>query len=383
MPVLFTTRVIDDTRNTRFEEINRRSINVTPNVSKEKIDGAVRLIVIGCSLLPEEYDKQVVSRKDKVKAKNIVSKISQNLINHTKILKPKESGVRILFDSAIYSSIPTAEEGVWAMTVAGRLTRYLSVIALMNMDSRPKLVSRETGRTWVIPTFKDLKKSLELMEKGASEIRPYIAQWYNSVFKPTYDDHVQRGECDYKIIYKSDKDGKEIPITLTEDRVALKTQLLIVKTSQILGIPKPSAGEILKVYLYPLINQGIIDSVESKIDKRAKIYFPSDENRSLSSLFANSDDIRLEVNDNVFHSLKDIMKQVVQSILDLDVEKNIPENITTEPIERNKIYRLEDAEGNEISASELVDKYLYNPEICFKVRDSAIISSDTERKEKI
>jgi len=382
MPVLFTTRVIDDTRNTRFEEINRRSINVTPNVSKEKIDSAIRLIVMGYSLLPEEYDKLVVSRQDKEKAKDIVSKIIQNLIKHTKNLKPKESGVRILFDTAIYRSIPTSEESVWAMTVAGRLTRYLSVIGLINMDSRPKLINTQTGRSWVIPTYKDCKKSLELMESGASEIRPYIALWYNSVFKPTYDEHEKAEECDYKIIYKSDKDGKEIPITITEDRIALTTKILIVKTSQILGIPKPSAGDMLKNYLYPLMNQGIIDNIPSNIDKRTNIYFPADENRSLSSLFANTDDIRLEVKDSAFYPSKEAMKKVLESILKINVGKNIPENITTEPIEENKIYRLEDAEGNEISANELVDKYLFNPETCFKDTNSAIDTSNIERDEK-
>jgi hypothetical protein len=372
MPVLFTTRVIDDTRNTRFDEINRRSINVTPNVSKAKIDSAVRLIVMGYSLLPEEYDKHVVSRQDKEKAKNIVSKIIQNLIAHTKNLKPKESGVRILFDAAIYNSIPTSEESVWAMTVANRLTRYLSVIGLINMDSRPKLINTQTGQSWVIPTFKDLRKALELMESGASEIRPYIAYWFNNVFKPTYDEHVAAGECDYRIIHKIDNDGKEIAITLTEDRIALTTQTLIVKTSQILGIPKPSAGDILKNYLYPLLNQGIIDKIPSKIDKRSNIYFPADENRSLSSLFANSDDIRLELTDSTFHQIKEAVKKVLESILDLNIEKNIPKNITTEHIEKNKIYRLEDAEGNEISAKELVEKFLSNPETCFKVRNSTI-----------
>ena len=33
MPVLFTTRVIDDSNNARFEEKTRRFINITPNVN--------------------------------------------------------------------------------------------------------------------------------------------------------------------------------------------------------------------------------------------------------------------------------------------------------------------------------------------------------------
>ena len=36
-----------------------------------------------------------------------------------------------------------------------------------------------------------------------------------------------------------------------------------------------------------------------------------------------------------------------------------PENISD-------IYRLEDHEGNEITISDLIDRYLSNPELCFK-----------------
>ncbi len=30
------------------------------------------------------------------------------------------------------------------------------------------------------------------------------------------------------------------------------------------------------------------------------------------------------------------------------------------------LYSLEDHDGNEITISEMIDKYLYNPELCFK-----------------
>jgi hypothetical protein len=65
MPAIFTTRVVDDTRHVRFEEINRRSINVTPNVTKQKIQTANRLIGMKYGLVPEEYDEKVVSKEDR------------------------------------------------------------------------------------------------------------------------------------------------------------------------------------------------------------------------------------------------------------------------------------------------------------------------------
>jgi hypothetical protein len=69
MPVLFTTRVIDDTTHARFEETNRRSINVTPNVSNQKIESAIDLIASRYGLLPDEYDEEVISKQNKEKAR--------------------------------------------------------------------------------------------------------------------------------------------------------------------------------------------------------------------------------------------------------------------------------------------------------------------------
>lgn len=65
MPVLFTTRVIDDTKGQRFGEKNRRFINVTPDVSDKKIKEAMRITMLKSGSLPEYYDEAVVSRKIK------------------------------------------------------------------------------------------------------------------------------------------------------------------------------------------------------------------------------------------------------------------------------------------------------------------------------
>jgi hypothetical protein len=41
---------------------------------------------------------------------------------------------------------------------------------------------------WPIATFEDLKETLLLMERAASGVRPYIANWFNDVFIPAYKD---------------------------------------------------------------------------------------------------------------------------------------------------------------------------------------------------
>lgn len=366
MPVLFTTRVIDDTRNSRFEEINRRAVNVAPNVSKEKIDSAVDLIFKRNFLPPEIYDKQVVSRGDREKARKITSRIVDKLIKHTRGLEGRESGIIPLFGDSITHCIPTAEEDNWAMTSSERLARYLAIITKVRMDSRPRFVNMETGVHWIIPIFKDLKKSLELMKVGGSNVRSYIVEFYNRVFKYTYG--LLSGP-DYLIKTKYNNKGESYEVKITEDREGLTTIVLAEKTNEILGIPKPSTDELYKQYLQPLMNQGIIDKITSKIDGRANIYFPSDENRNISSLFANSDDLRLEARDHAFYPTQEAMIQFADLVLNTE---NTEKNTTPDtPIENNKIYRLLDPDGNEITPKELVERYLTDPDTCFKeVRDS-------------
>jgi len=350
MPVLFTTRVIDDTKHARFEETNRRSINVTPNVSKEKIDSANSLIASKYGLLPEEYDEQFVSRRDREKARLIVSQLVDNLKSHAKYLGPKESGVKIPFADLIARSIPS--DNVWSMTVIDRLMRYLSIITKINMDIRPKFVNVNTGAFYPISTFEDLKETLQLMERGASNIRPYVAEWYNKVFKPVY--YTLPEEPDSKVVGKGEKE-----ITITEERVGLTSNELAQYTKQILKSPKPSTDEMLKKYLYPLLNQGVIDKVQSQINKNNFLYFPSDEEQTIFSLFS-TEDYRLTLKGTVLFPLKNIVEESLSSAI---VEEKHHAEDSPKKI---KNYTLLDPQGNEITRNELVEKYLPNPEICFK-----------------
>ena len=72
------------------------------------------------------------------------------------------------------------------MTVMDRLMSYLIIITKTNMDSRPRLLDTETGRFYPISTFKDLKDALRLVKMASSILRPYIANWYNKVFLPSF-----------------------------------------------------------------------------------------------------------------------------------------------------------------------------------------------------
>ena len=161
MPVLFTTRVIDDTRALRFQEKNRRFPNVTPNTTCEKIKTANIQTEMKYGLVPEEYDHLVVSREDKQRCKHIIEIIIAKLKHHSKSLEPKELGIRMPF--SIARSIPASNNQVWSMTVMERILKYLAIITKVNMDNRPKIVDNETGQFYPICTFDDLKETLQIM----------------------------------------------------------------------------------------------------------------------------------------------------------------------------------------------------------------------------
>src|SRR5919199_1665119 len=79
-PTIFNTQVLDDTRQTRYQEKNRRLVHVIPDTSTKKIHTAMDLIVQRYGLMDEEYDEQVVSSADKERAREIVSVLVDKLI---------------------------------------------------------------------------------------------------------------------------------------------------------------------------------------------------------------------------------------------------------------------------------------------------------------
>lgn len=351
VPVVFTTRVIDDTRSPRFEEKNRRFINITPNVTSEKIQDANSLITKKYGLTAEEYDKSVVSKDDKEKAKRIASMIVEKLKNHSKYLNPKESGIKIPFISSI--TIPNND--VWSMTVMDRMMRYLTIITKVNMDNRPRLVRKDNQNKFLpIATFEDLKETLELMERGGSNIRPYIADWYNQVFLPLF-----LGENGEVKIAENDEN-------LSENYVSVTSTQLRDKTKEVKGT-SISSDDLRHKYIDPLVNQGLIDKARSEIRKSENIYFPVDETgRNIFSLFTNND-YRLHVNSADAFPCKQATKDSFKiTVRNREKYRDNDGDIFEKDI--LDIYRLEDVDGTELTLDQLVNRYFSDPESCF-IRD--------------
>ncbi len=103
-----TTQVVDDTRNYRFAEKNRRFIHINPNTTENKIEEAMRQISTKLSGLPDDFES-IVSSEDIKKSKEIIEKLCIKLKDHNQKFLDNDiigNGVKIPYASILYSSLP-------------------------------------------------------------------------------------------------------------------------------------------------------------------------------------------------------------------------------------------------------------------------------------
>jgi hypothetical protein len=307
IPAIITCQVVDDSRQVRYAEKNRRFIHVIPQTNRGKIQTAMDYIGLRGCLTDEEYDSQVISREDKERAKEICDRIIKKLIAQSKYFENKQTGIKAFFPLSISQSIMKNPNDVWGMTVMDRIMKYLAIITKMNMDNRPRVIDNEVeGKFYSIATYEDLKEALDLMGLASSTLRPYIVDWFNNVFLPCFKD--QRDS--------PNSEKTESGRTLTqEDLVGVNTKQLGDKTAQVMGISKPSSEELLKKYLYPLLNMGIIEKAKSVIDNRSYVYFPV-EDSNIHNLFTNDDDRRLEVYDPKYYPTPKMIEDSCRTIVE-------------------------------------------------------------------
>ncbi len=335
-PLIMSTQVVDDTRNKRFAEKNRRFIHVNPNTSEEKIKEAKRQIAIRLSGLPVDIEG-IVSSMDIEKSKEIVQRLCAKLQEHNKSHVDsgiKGSGIKIPYDPILSSSLSSEES--WSMTVLTRLLNYIGIITKMNMGSRPTIVDTETGLLYPIAIYDDLKEALEIMKTASLTIRPYQQEWYNTIFLPAFADLGPEPNT------KTNEYGTLVE---RESVVGITTKQLVDKMKQ--QGKDVSNESIYENYLRPLTKQGVINSVRSVINAKENLYYPvNSENETDASILPLTEDCRLIVN-NTFD------------------EKNVLEDSFRTIIERRSKgggvkYKIIDIDGSEISLTELLDRYYFS-----------------------
>jgi hypothetical protein len=199
----------------------------------------------------------------------------------------------------------------------------------------------------------------EILEYGGGcvAIRPYIANWYNKAFLPGFNEFKKEHEDGVKKVYDVHSNLIE-----SEGEIGVTTKYLAEYTQNIFGGMKPSRDDIREQYLEPLYNLGVIDKAKSTINKNENVYRPVDETGT-GNLFSmvdenNPDDFRLKIKEPSIYPSKSLLLNSIRTFV-----KHRADDGTCKLFQK---YRLEDPAGNEITVQELIDRYLGNPEICFR-----------------
>jgi hypothetical protein len=309
-PAFISAQAVDYSHYERFHEINRRMMPVSPDLSSKKVGEAVRLQTLRWGGTRVEYENAVISQRDKERARKIVLIIRAKLKQLSKYLGHKESGVFIPYRHTLLDSLPKTD--LWHITNTDRLFRYLTISTRVHCDCRSKIIYPD-GRIELIATFDDLKEALYLMQGSSPSTgaNPQLLEWCEKIFLPLY-----RSKGNVKASGK-DSHGKLVE----ETRVGVTTDELIAK---ILKEEKKnlSSKDLLQRYLYPLQNQGIIDSVKSEINRNRNIFFPTPA--PLQESFFHSfideknesfDNLRFKVANSKAYPTKDFLEMQIMSAL--------------------------------------------------------------------
>jgi len=194
-PAVIFAQAIDYSHYVRWPEIQRRFIIITnPKMNKEKYADAMDLIGERYSLPDFAYQQKIVSDTEKDQVRDVIQDIKNRMLDVSGKIEPGKNSVMIPFNEAITKSLP--RDRAFDMTTANRFFGFLSLLPLINMDTRPRIIFREKGDpvTKIIPfaLFDDLQESIFLMEY-ANGVRPYVLEWYYDVFLKAYETHWSRG----------------------------------------------------------------------------------------------------------------------------------------------------------------------------------------------
>jgi hypothetical protein len=347
-PTVVFTAAVDYSKHPRWAETQRRFIITNPNMTPKKYKESIQLMGAKSALPDFVYSATIVSESEKEQAREIIKGLKDKILSITERNTPNSPNVFIPYYTSIEKSLPSNKAS--DMTTAQRFYNYLALLPFINIDKRPRIITRNPGdpimKTCPFATFDDLRESIYLMEYS-NGIRPYILEWFNEVFLVAFNE-------------KTTPNTKLNDGNISEEIIALATAELVEATEQIRG-NKFSVKQMYENYLVPLINAGYIDRVNSKIDHRSYIYFPV-LNAKQRKLFGYDETNNLSQNKLVF--IADSILFPNRSYLISKIHE-----VLRYSSDRGIVIKLEDHEGNEITVQELVDRYYKDPEKYFEVNN--------------
>jgi hypothetical protein len=365
-PTLFYSQASDRSDEKRFVEVSRRFLSISVNTSEKKVTDAIAQKVERAGGARGEYDVKIVDKAFVYRVKLILAVLMRKLkrlsrpyklqLIEDRTLKLEDigSGTFIPFKETLKIGLP--HKHVLDMTAAETFNTYLTLLAKINADSRPKLIYSD-GVVMPIATFEDLAVAMSLLcDSNNPGLNPELQNWYQEVFMEVYNAKVGK-----------QKDREKQDNQFEEKEVGIKTADLIKKHKELSQSDKTKGGykeenskEILQRYLYPLINAGYVE--DEKVEgEKAKLYRPVKDLKY--SFYSFSDkknifpyEVKMKVEDSKLFPTKKTLELQISESLEYSSKYEEKENIN---------FKLVDVDGNEISTKQLVDRYFSNPEMYF------------------
>jgi hypothetical protein len=347
-PAVIFAQAIDYSHYQRYPEIQRRFIITNPKMTTQKYEQAVDLISDKYGLPDFAYQAKIVRDSDKERVREIILEIKQNMLDISDRVEPGKNNLIIPFNETVSNLLP--KEKAFDMTTANRLFGFLSLLPLINIEKRPRLILRRKGnpelQTIPFALFEDLQEATFLMEY-ADGIRPYILEWYYDIFLKAYE---AKTEADSKV------NGKDQ--IATEKRIALTTEQLAEETKEVYK-QTYTTKQVLENFVKPLINHGYIDKTESDLDRRAKIYYPvivTKYRKLFESEQSNNflQERKIPITDTTLYPDKQYLISKIHQILRYSADKDL-------------LITIQSHEDNQITVEELVDRYYKDPEKYFEL----------------
>jgi len=237
-----------------WNEIKSRILVTSPNMVTKKYQESNKLIAQSKGF-PNLIQQQIIISDQVIETtKNCILLIKQK-INKLKFKnKNKKISLWIPYYDLLQQELP-ANKGT-DVRFAKKIFSLLNIVPIVKSDSRMILIME--GESSIIADLQDLKEVLSITQ-NLEGLPKFKVEFFNDIFNPLYK---SKTEPD------SNKDGAK-----KEEIIAVSTRQLCDYFKEKKGKPI-STDNLKQTYLNQLINEGIIDYTQSKINGRENIYYP-------------------------------------------------------------------------------------------------------------
>lgn len=359
-PTVIFAQAIDYTKHPRYQEIQRRFIITNPRMDEKKYQSVVNHILEKKGSPDFVYQQKILSDEDRDITREIILNIKDDILSLSKSTELGKNNTIVPFVHLIPRILQkniTAQD----MTFTDRLMDIVGLLTIINHKKRPYMEIKPAFKLDVfsIPMtlYSDLSEALSIINNSPGGLRPYLLNWYNSIFLELYNSKTTPNS--------KEKHGEMI----VEQRIAVTTQELIEKTKEVMNKTLVSKS-LLQEFIYPLLNTGYIDLIRSELDRRAKIYFPAfnpssnhdEEKNSNLFLFDKKNNLFDDSsNSNINFIKEDDKNQITSKIEEVMRYSSEDGNLTTLRFADSDIDTDPLAEEYDLdkTVEEIVDKYYF------------------------